>query len=61
MWGLVVRIYERMRVDSPEYGGIFLALGDAYRRIGDLPKVGTALQRALSLRPRISNPPNYYS
>ena len=50
-WDLAVRGYERLSVETPRDGGIFLALGDAYRRIGDLPKAGAALQRAETLRP----------
>lgn len=50
-WALAVRAYERMGAESPQDGGIFLALGDAYRRIGDLPKASVALQRAQTLRP----------
>jgi tetratricopeptide (TPR) repeat protein len=50
-WDRAIRVYERMSAESPQDGGIFLALGDAYRRIGNLPKASTALQRAQTLRP----------
>jgi Flp pilus assembly protein TadD len=50
-WDLAVRLYERMSAESPQDGGILLALGDAYRRIGELPKASAALQRAQTIRP----------
>ncbi len=50
-WDLAIREYLRMSAEKPDDGGIWLALGEAYRHAGDAKNSGAALERAASLRP----------
>jgi tetratricopeptide (TPR) repeat protein len=50
-WDVAIGEYEAMRSRNPDDPGILLALGDAYRRRGDLQRAGAALEHAQAIRP----------
>ncbi|HJT89208.1 MAG TPA: tetratricopeptide repeat protein [Bryobacteraceae bacterium] len=50
-WDLAASRYEKVAALRPNDPGTLLALGDAYRQLGNFEKAGAILSRAASLRP----------